>query len=207
MPQEGKVTCSAERTSLRMWRSWPNLSQFTVRESRRALPISEASATTGLTRPQGLRPHPRHHPHLRGPSSRQVSHFHCRLSLIGDANDTRLYCWRIPMLHGRRFVTWLNWNVEGFDSSIDRVEQAAQELTERGGLLRRIGELGTLEMLLSLEAMPSISSGQSRSSPAKPQPKTPCTLLRGSLPLQGTLLNVPVPSSMLSLRRSPHREL
>ena len=49
---------------------------------------------------QDLRPHPRHHPHLRGPSSHQVSHFHCRLSLIGDVNNTRLYCWKIPMLHG-----------------------------------------------------------------------------------------------------------
>lgn len=42
---------------------------------------------------------------------------------------------------GEDFVSWLNRNVEGFDG-IDRAEQAAQELTEREGLLRRIGDLG-----------------------------------------------------------------
>jgi len=36
---------------------------------------------------------------------------------------------------GEDFVTWLNWNVEGFDGSIDHVEQAVQELTKCGGLL------------------------------------------------------------------------
>jgi hypothetical protein len=43
---------------------------------------------------------------------------------------------------GEEFVNWLNKNVPGFGGSIDLAEQAAQELTERDGLLRRIGDLG-----------------------------------------------------------------
>jgi hypothetical protein len=43
---------------------------------------------------------------------------------------------------GEDFASWLNTNVQGFGGSIDRVEQAARELTEREGLLRRIGDLG-----------------------------------------------------------------
>ncbi|KAG5647823.1 hypothetical protein DXG03_007747 [Asterophora parasitica] len=56
---------------------------------------------------------------------------------------------RIPLLgeypdcfSGEEFVTWLNDNVPGFGGSLDRAEDAARDLTERDGLLRRIGELG-----------------------------------------------------------------
>jgi len=43
---------------------------------------------------------------------------------------------------GEEFVGWLNQNVEGFDGGVDRAEEAARELTEREGLLRRIGDIG-----------------------------------------------------------------
>lgn len=43
---------------------------------------------------------------------------------------------------GEEFVAWLNANVPGFDGNLDRAEDAARELTERDGLLRRIGEFG-----------------------------------------------------------------
>jgi hypothetical protein len=43
---------------------------------------------------------------------------------------------------GDEFVVWLKENVQGFGDSFDRAEQAARELTERDGLLRRIGDFG-----------------------------------------------------------------
>ncbi|KIJ55243.1 hypothetical protein M422DRAFT_23852 [Sphaerobolus stellatus SS14] len=43
---------------------------------------------------------------------------------------------------GEEFVTWLKDNVEGFGGSLDRAEDAAEDLTERDDVLRRIGELG-----------------------------------------------------------------
>ncbi|TFK51765.1 hypothetical protein OE88DRAFT_1658375 [Heliocybe sulcata] len=43
---------------------------------------------------------------------------------------------------GEELVTWLMENVEGFGDSFDKAEDAARELTEREGLLRRIGEFG-----------------------------------------------------------------
>lgn len=43
---------------------------------------------------------------------------------------------------GEEFVAWLNRNVQGFGGSLDRAEDAARELTERDGLLRRLGEIG-----------------------------------------------------------------
>lgn len=43
---------------------------------------------------------------------------------------------------GEEFVSWLVDNVEGFGGSLDKAEDAAKELTEREGLLRRIGEFG-----------------------------------------------------------------
>ncbi|KAA1468841.1 hypothetical protein DENSPDRAFT_795101 [Dentipellis sp. KUC8613] len=43
---------------------------------------------------------------------------------------------------GEEFQAWLTSNVEGFGGSLDRAEDAAKELTERDGLLRRIGEFG-----------------------------------------------------------------
>jgi hypothetical protein len=43
---------------------------------------------------------------------------------------------------GEDFVAWLNVNVQGFGGSSERAEEAARELTERDGLLRRIGDIG-----------------------------------------------------------------
>ena len=43
---------------------------------------------------------------------------------------------------GEEFVAWLNVNVQGFGGSSERAEEAARELTERDGLLRRIGDIG-----------------------------------------------------------------
>lgn len=43
---------------------------------------------------------------------------------------------------GEEFVAWLNEKVPGFGGSLDRAEDAARELTEREGLLRRLGEFG-----------------------------------------------------------------
>jgi hypothetical protein len=56
---------------------------------------------------------------------------------------------RIPLLGeypdcftGSEFVIWLTENVKGLSGSLDLAEDAAKDLTEREGLLRRIGELG-----------------------------------------------------------------
>ena len=43
---------------------------------------------------------------------------------------------------GEDFVAWLNVNVQGFGGSFERAEEAARQLTERDGLLRRIGDIG-----------------------------------------------------------------
>ncbi|OAX43944.1 hypothetical protein K503DRAFT_610472 [Rhizopogon vinicolor AM-OR11-026] len=56
-----------------------------------------------------------------------------RFSLLGEYPD----CFT-----GEDFVAWLNANVPGFGGNLDRAEDAARELTERDGLLRRIGEFG-----------------------------------------------------------------
>lgn len=45
---------------------------------------------------------------------------------------------------GEEFVVWLNENVQGFGGSLDRAEDAAKDLTEREGLLRRVGEFGNM---------------------------------------------------------------
>jgi hypothetical protein len=56
---------------------------------------------------------------------------------------------RLPILgeypecfSGEELTTWLRENVEAFDGDFDRAEQAAKDLAEVEGLLRRIGELG-----------------------------------------------------------------
>jgi hypothetical protein len=56
---------------------------------------------------------------------------------------------RVPLLgeypdcfSGDEFVNWLKDNVKGFEGNLDRAEDAAKELTEGEGLLRRIGEFG-----------------------------------------------------------------
>lgn len=56
-----------------------------------------------------------------------------RFPLLGEYQDC---------FNGEEFVAWLNENVQGFGGSLDRAEDAARDLTEREGLLRRIGEFG-----------------------------------------------------------------
>jgi hypothetical protein len=56
-----------------------------------------------------------------------------RIPILGEYNN----CFT-----GEEFVHWLNKDVQGFGGELDRAEQAARELTEREGLLRRIGDLG-----------------------------------------------------------------
>lgn len=56
-----------------------------------------------------------------------------RFPLLGEYQDC---------FHGEEFVSWLNESVQGFGGSLDRAEDAARDLTEREGLLRRIGEFG-----------------------------------------------------------------
>lgn len=56
-----------------------------------------------------------------------------RFPLLGEYQD----CFT-----GEEFVAWLNENIPGFGGSLDKAEDAAKDLTEREGLLRRIGEIG-----------------------------------------------------------------
>jgi len=56
-----------------------------------------------------------------------------RFPLLGEYQDA---------FTGEEFVAWLQEHVPGFDGSLDRAEEAAKDLTERDGLLRRLGELG-----------------------------------------------------------------
>lgn len=56
-----------------------------------------------------------------------------RFPLLGEYQDA---------FTGEEFVAWLNDNVQGFGGSLDRAEDAARDLTEREGLLRRLGEFG-----------------------------------------------------------------
>ncbi|KAF9525966.1 hypothetical protein CPB83DRAFT_877053 [Crepidotus variabilis] len=56
-----------------------------------------------------------------------------RFPLIGEYQDA---------FTGDEFTSWLKENVPGLGDSLDKAEEAARDLTERDGLLRRIGELG-----------------------------------------------------------------
>ncbi|KAF8817572.1 hypothetical protein BYT27DRAFT_7199108 [Phlegmacium glaucopus] len=56
-----------------------------------------------------------------------------RFPLIGEYQDT---------FTGEEFVTWLKENVHSLGGSLDRAEDMARVLTEREGLLRRLGEFG-----------------------------------------------------------------
>lgn len=56
-----------------------------------------------------------------------------RFPLIGEYSDC---------FSGSEFVEWLNKNVPGFGGNIDLAEEGARDLTERDGLLRRVGEFG-----------------------------------------------------------------
>ena len=69
--------------------------------------------------------------------------------LAKAASDLDLRPVRVPLLGeyqdcftGEEFVAWLNENVHGLGGSLDRAEEAARDLIEREGLLRRIGEFG-----------------------------------------------------------------
>ena len=58
-----------------------------------------------------------------------------RFPLLGEYNDA---------FTGEEFVSWLQDNVQGLGGSLDRAEEAAKDLAQREGLLRRLGELGNL---------------------------------------------------------------
>ena len=65
------------------------------------------------------------------------------------ASQLRLRPIKFPILgeykdcfSGEEFVVWLVDNVDGLGGSLDRAEDAARDLTERDGLLRRVGEFG-----------------------------------------------------------------
>lgn len=69
--------------------------------------------------------------------------------LIRAAAELPLRPVRFPLLgeypdcfNGEEFVSWLNVNVPGFGGNLDVAEDAARDLTEREGLLRRLGEFG-----------------------------------------------------------------
>ncbi|KAH0582749.1 Rho-GTPase-activating protein 8 [Termitomyces sp. J132] len=69
--------------------------------------------------------------------------------LVRAAAELPLRPVRFPLLgeypdcfNGEEFVSWLNANVPGFGGNLDVAEDAARDLTEREGLLRRIGEFG-----------------------------------------------------------------
>ena len=56
-----------------------------------------------------------------------------RFALLGEYTEC---------FSGEEFTVWLKDNVPEFGASLDEAENAARELTEKMGLLRRIGELG-----------------------------------------------------------------
>lgn len=58
-----------------------------------------------------------------------------RFPLLGEYHDA---------FTGEEFVTWLQEHVQGLGGSLDRAEEAAKDLAQREGLLRRLGELGNL---------------------------------------------------------------
>lgn len=61
-----------------------------------------------------------------------------QIPVLGEYKDT---------FTGAEFTMWLRDNVRGFGGSLDVAEVAARELTERDGMLRRIGELGKWPVL------------------------------------------------------------
>ncbi|KAI0704301.1 hypothetical protein BC835DRAFT_1262104 [Cytidiella melzeri] len=56
-----------------------------------------------------------------------------RFSLLGEYQDA---------FTGEEFTTWLRENVDILSGNLDRAEDTARELTQKQGLLRRLGELG-----------------------------------------------------------------
>jgi hypothetical protein len=63
----------------------------------------------------------------------EMTHRPVRFPLLGDYPD----CFT-----GEDFVSWLKEHVTAFGGNLDNTEEAARDLTEKAGLLRRIGELG-----------------------------------------------------------------
>lgn len=57
-----------------------------------------------------------------------------KFPIIGEYKDC---------FNGEEFVVWLVENVQGLGGSLDRAEDAAKDLTEREGVLRRVGEFGS----------------------------------------------------------------
>lgn len=56
-----------------------------------------------------------------------------RFPLLGEYQDA---------FTGEEFTTWLRENIDILSGNLDRAEDTAKELTEKHGLLRRLGELG-----------------------------------------------------------------
>lgn len=56
-----------------------------------------------------------------------------RFPLLGEYQDA---------FSGEEFTAWLRDNVDVLKGNLDRAEDAAKELTQKHGLLRRLGELG-----------------------------------------------------------------
>ncbi|KAI0091704.1 hypothetical protein BDY19DRAFT_885240 [Irpex rosettiformis] len=56
-----------------------------------------------------------------------------RFPLLGEYQDA---------FTGEEFTTWLRENIDVLSGNLDRAEDTAKELTEKHGLLRRLGELG-----------------------------------------------------------------
>lgn len=56
-----------------------------------------------------------------------------RFPLLGEYQDA---------FSGEEFTAWLRQNVKQYEGDLDRCEDAARELTEKLGLLRRLGEFG-----------------------------------------------------------------
>lgn len=66
-------------------------------------------------------------------ASKELKTTTLKLPLIGDYKD----CFT-----GADFVDFLRVKVPGLGDSVERAQEAARDLTEREGLLRRVGELG-----------------------------------------------------------------
>lgn len=66
-------------------------------------------------------------------ASKELNLRSVKFPIIGEYKDC---------FSGEELAVWLVDNVPGFGGSLDRAEDAARDLTEREGVLRRIGEFG-----------------------------------------------------------------
>ncbi|KAN0102514.1 hypothetical protein V8E52_011358 [Russula decolorans] len=106
----------------------PSLETLAIKTSPSSLPEpSEPILLAGLSLP------PTAVSELLSRASSELNLRPIRIPILGEYNN----CFT-----GQEFVHWLNKDVQGFGGELDRAEQAARELTEREGLLRRIGDLG-----------------------------------------------------------------